>query len=88
MEDTLRDKEIEVEKLSSSKQQEGGSLRTTLQAKEVELTRTMDKLLQVSCIIMIIYSLWYCTIKSVFGRVCTMSLCNCMGKHCEMVMPT
>ena len=45
----LRDKDIEIEKLSTSKQQEGGSLRTALQAKELELTRTMDKLLQVSC---------------------------------------
>lgn len=49
MEAALRDKEMEVEKLSASKQQEGSSLRTALQAKEVELTRTMDKLLQVSC---------------------------------------
>ena len=47
----LREKEVELERLSTSKQQEGGSLRTTLQAKEIELTKTMDKLLQVSFII-------------------------------------
>ena len=47
----LREKEVELECLSTSKQHEGGSLRTTLQAKEIELTKTMDKLLQVSFII-------------------------------------
>ena len=44
---TLREKKVALEQMSTSKQQEGGSLRTTLQAKELELTKTMDKLLQV-----------------------------------------
>ena len=44
----LREKSVELERISTTKQQEGGSLRTTLQAKELELTKTMDKLLQVS----------------------------------------
>ena len=44
----LREKNVDVEKLSTLKQQEGGSLRTALQAKEMELTKAMDKLLQVS----------------------------------------
>ena len=43
----LREKTVELERISTSKQQEGGSLRTALQAKELELTKTMDKLLQV-----------------------------------------
>ena len=43
----LREKNVDVEKLSTLKQQEGGSLRTALQAKEIELTKAMDKLLQV-----------------------------------------
>lgn len=51
----LREKEIELERLSTSKQQEAGSLRTTLQAKEVELTRAMDKLLQVSTCMLRLY---------------------------------
>ena len=44
----LRDKTVEVEKLSTNKQQESGSFQTALQAKEMELTKAMDKLLQVS----------------------------------------
>jgi hypothetical protein len=47
----LGEKSVELERISTTKQQEGGSLRTTLQAKELELTKTMDKLLQVSFII-------------------------------------
>jgi flagellar biosynthesis chaperone FliJ len=49
--EALREKSVELERISTTKQQEGGSLRTTLQAKELELTKTMDKLLQVSFII-------------------------------------
>ena len=47
----LREKSVELEQMSTTKQQEGGSLRTTLQAKELELTKTMDKLLQVSFVV-------------------------------------
>ena len=47
----LREKKLELEQMSTSKQQEGGSLRTTLQAKELELTKAMDKLLQVKFIV-------------------------------------
>lgn len=49
--EALREKSVELERISTTKQEEGGSLRTTLQAKELELTKTMDKLLQVSFII-------------------------------------
>lgn len=47
----LREKSVELERMSTTKQQEGGSLQTTLQTKELELTKTMDKLLQVSFVI-------------------------------------
>ena len=47
----LREKSVELERISTTKQQEGGSLRTTLQTKELELTKTMDKLLQVSFVV-------------------------------------
>lgn len=46
-EDALRRKEIELEELLTTKQQEG-SVQMALQAKEIELTKAMDKLLQVS----------------------------------------
>ena len=47
-ESAVRDKEIALEKLSTSKQQQGDSVQTVLQAKEIELTKAVDKLLQVS----------------------------------------
>ena len=45
-EDALRRKEIELEELLTTKQE--GSVQMALQAKEIELTKAMDKLLQVS----------------------------------------
>ena len=52
--EALREKMVELEQMSTNKQQEGGSLRTTLQAKELELTKAMDKLLQVRFIIVVL----------------------------------
>lgn len=52
--EALREKTVELEQMSTNKQQEGGSLRTTLQAKELELTKAMDKLLQVRFIIVVL----------------------------------